>query len=44
MGELQQALLRLLFEGPEWQFDRFVEMVDDGWSAHGQQLHDLTTI
>lgn len=22
--ELQQALLELLFDGPEWQFDRFV--------------------
>lgn len=42
-SELQQALLQLLFEGPEWQFDRFVEMIDDGWSAHGQQFHDLTT-
>ena len=23
-GELQQALLELLFDGPEWQFERFV--------------------
>ena len=23
--ELQEAVLRLLFEGPEWQFDRFLE-------------------
>ena len=23
--ELQQALLQLLFEGPEWQYDRFIE-------------------
>lgn len=22
--ELQQTLLRLLFEGPEWQYDRFL--------------------
>ena len=24
-SELQQALLQLLFEGPEWQYDRFME-------------------
>ncbi|MBR5229918.1 MAG: SWIM zinc finger family protein [Firmicutes bacterium] len=24
-SELQQALLQLLFEGPEWQYDRFIE-------------------
>lgn len=23
--DLRQALLRFLFEGPEWQFERFVE-------------------
>lgn len=23
-NELQQALLELLFDGPEWQFERFV--------------------
>ena len=23
-GELQEALLRLLYEGPEWQYDRFI--------------------
>ena len=23
--ELQQALLQLLFDGPEWQYDRFIE-------------------
>ena len=24
-GEAQEALLQLLFDGPEWQYDRFVE-------------------
>ena len=24
-GELQEALLQLLFDGPEWQYDRFIE-------------------
>ena len=24
-SELQEALLQLLFEGPEWQYDRFME-------------------
>ena len=23
-SELQEALLRLLYEGPEWQYDRFI--------------------
>ncbi len=27
-NELQQALLELLFDGPEWQFDRFVREHD----------------
>ena len=31
-GELQQALLELLFDGPEWQFERFVRDHDlDGY-------------
>lgn len=31
--ELQGALLQLLFDGPEWQFDRFVREngLEDGW-------------
>lgn len=24
-SELQEALLQLLFDGPEWQYDRFIE-------------------
>lgn len=24
-GELQEAVLQLLFDGPEWQFDRFAQ-------------------
>lgn len=24
-ADLQQALLQILFDGPEWQYDRFVE-------------------
>lgn len=24
-GELQEALLQLLFDGPEWQYDHFLE-------------------
>ena len=30
--ELQETLLRLLFDGPEWQYDRFVRMnrLEDG--------------
>lgn len=32
-SELQDALLQLLFEGPEWQFDRFVREngLQDDW-------------
>ena len=32
-SELQQALLQLLFDGPEWQYDRFVREngLDDDW-------------
>ena len=32
-SELQDALLQLLFEGPEWQFDRFVleNGLEDDW-------------
>ena len=32
-SELQQALLQLLFSGPEWQYDRFVREngLDDDW-------------
>ncbi len=32
-SELQDALLQLLFEGPEWQFDRFVRKngLQDDW-------------
>ena len=32
-SELQDALLQLLFEGPEWQFDRFVREngLEDDW-------------
>ena len=31
--QLQQALLQLLFDGPEWQFDRFVREsgLEDDW-------------
>ena len=31
--ELQQALLQLLFDGPEWQLDRFVREngLEDDW-------------
>ena len=30
--ELQQALLQLLFDGPEWQYERFLrENVDEYW-------------
>ena len=24
-SELQEALLQLLFDGPDWQYDRFIE-------------------
>ena len=24
-SDLQQALLQILFDGPEWQYDRFIE-------------------
>lgn len=27
-SELQDALLELLFTGPEWQYDRFVRSLD----------------
>ena len=32
-SELQEALLQLLFDGPEWQFDRFVREngLEDDW-------------
>jgi len=32
-SEVQQALLQLLFDGPEWQYDRFVREngLDDDW-------------
>ena len=32
-SELQEALLQLLFDGPEWQYDRFVREngLDDDW-------------
>lgn len=32
-SELQEALLRLLFDGPEWQFDRFIREsgLEDDW-------------
>ncbi|MBP3493654.1 MAG: SWIM zinc finger family protein [Oscillospiraceae bacterium] len=32
-SELQEALLQLLFEGPDWQFDRFVRQngLEDDW-------------
>lgn len=32
-NEAQQALLQLLFDGPEWQFDRFIREngLDDDW-------------
>lgn len=32
-SELQEALLQLLFDGPEWQYDRFVRDngLDDDW-------------
>lgn len=32
-GELQQALEELLFDGPEWQYDRFIREngLDDEW-------------
>ena len=32
-NELQDALLQLLFDGPEWQFDRFVQEngLEDDW-------------
>ena len=32
-SELQQVLLQLLFDGPEWQYDRFVREngLDDDW-------------
>ena len=32
-SELQQALLQLLFSGPEWQYDRFVREngLDNDW-------------
>ena len=31
--DLQQALLELLFEGPEWQYKRFIREkgLDDKW-------------
>ena len=32
-AELCQALLELLFDGPEWQYDRFIREhgLDDDW-------------
>ena len=30
-GEAQEALLQLLFDGPEWQYDRFVEEYLGEW-------------
>ena len=30
-GEVQEALLQLLVDGPEWQYDRFVEEYLDEW-------------
>ena len=32
-SELQDALLQLLFNGPEWQYDRFVRQnrLDNDW-------------
>ena len=32
-SELQEALLQLLFDGPEWQYDRFIREngLDDDW-------------
>lgn len=32
-SELQEALLQLLFEGPEWQYDRFLRDngLEEGW-------------
>ena len=32
-NELQEALLQLLFDGPEWQFDRFIQEngLEDDW-------------
>lgn len=32
-SDLQEALLELLFDGPEWQYDRFIREngLDDDW-------------
>lgn len=32
-SELQEALLQLLFDGPEWQYNRFImeNGLDDDW-------------
>lgn len=32
-SELQEVLLQLLFEGPEWQYDRFLRDngLEEGW-------------
>lgn len=35
-SELQEALLQLLFDGPEWQYDRFVR--DNGLDANWQTI------
>ncbi len=31
-NELQEALLRILFDGPEWQYDRFVREYMEYWN------------
>lgn len=34
-NELQQALLQVLFDGPEWQYNKFIReyVLDDNWHA-----------